>query len=510
MLLEGRGVTPDNRSAESVIRIALYVVRQGLPEDGKHSPARIRSPDSRQFRHPLGRDPQRQQKRRRERPPRVICRFVPLLDVERLPAQPADDASSHADGRTISLDRKRYARKIGHDVCDKRHQWMDRRNRRASSLQCSQFAASQCTAGMKNHPATPFSGRSQTLGAMANLLVGDAKPHNVGLEQVPASARDFRANSLRQLLCLPSGRETRSRYDLINTITSLRKRQRHRASEVSPAHDGDAHLLRTFPNHCPQHNSEAEPRKGHMPCLGPEASTRMTALSQPPLRSLCVPYIVAMAKSVRSRKSSGQSKDPHKGRGKIKTARILSRKLVYKGPVFWITSDRVEEPSGLRVLREVVRHSGSVVVLATQDGPREPLVLLERQYRHAAESYLWELPAGRIDKGEKALAAGKRELLEETGYTARSWKRILHFFASPGFVAETMTVFWARGLKPGRAQPEEDEVIEQHLIPLSKAVNMIQRGTIQDAKTISSVLWLALRPKRKKALNKRFLSDLSP
>ena len=183
-----------------------------------------------------------------------------------------------------------------------------------------------------------------------------------------------------------------------------------------------------------------------------------------------------MAKSKRSRK---------------KSARILSSRTVYRGPVFWVTSERVEEPSGLRVRREVVRHTGSVVVLATTDGVRKPLVLLERQYRHAARSYLWELPAGRIEKGEAPLAAAKRELLEETGYTATRWKRILKFFASPGFVAEPMTVFWARGLKPGPAQPEPDEVIEQRLVPLSKAVRMVLHGGIRDAKTISSVLWLA-------------------
>lgn len=156
-----------------------------------------------------------------------------------------------------------------------------------------------------------------------------------------------------------------------------------------------------------------------------------------------------------------------------------------------MTSERVIEPSGVRVLREVVRHTGSVVILATIDGPREPKILLERQYRHAANSYLWELPAGRIDKGETALAAGKRELLEETGYRAMIWKRILKFYASPGFVAESMTLYWARDLKPGPSQPEADEVIEQRLVPLSKAVEMVRRGTIRDAKTISGVLWLA-------------------
>jgi ADP-ribose pyrophosphatase len=172
------------------------------------------------------------------------------------------------------------------------------------------------------------------------------------------------------------------------------------------------------------------------------------------------------------------------------SARVLSSRLLHRGPVFWVTSERVREPTGVTALREIVRHTGSVVILATEESRVEPLVLLERQYRYAAESYLWELPAGRIDKGEEPVAAARRELFEETGYTARSWKRILRFYASPGFVAEPMTVFWARGLKPGRAQPEPDEVIEQRLISLSKAVNMVLRGTIRDAKTIASVLWL--------------------
>jgi ADP-ribose pyrophosphatase len=172
---------------------------------------------------------------------------------------------------------------------------------------------------------------------------------------------------------------------------------------------------------------------------------------------------------------------------------VLSSREVFRGPVFRVTTDRVLEPGGIRARRDIVRHPGSVVILAVDDTSRPPRVLLERQYRHAAQDYLWELPAGRIDKGESELSGAKRELLEETGYTARRWQRIFRFYASPGFMDETMAVYLATGLRPGSAQPEADELIQQRLVPLAAAVRMVTAGTIRDAKTISSVLWLACR-----------------
>jgi ADP-ribose pyrophosphatase len=118
-------------------------------------------------------------------------------------------------------------------------------------------------------------------------------------------------------------------------------------------------------------------------------------------------------------------------------------------------------------------------------------VLLERQYRYSAEEYLLELPAGRIDLGEKVLAAAKRELLEETGYTARKWRRILHFYPSPGFLNETMTVLLAQSLSAGIANPEADEFIEHELVALDKALKLIRNGLIRDGKTIAAILWFA-------------------
>jgi len=170
---------------------------------------------------------------------------------------------------------------------------------------------------------------------------------------------------------------------------------------------------------------------------------------------------------------------------------VLSSRVSYRGPVFWVTSDEVEEPSGVKVHRDVVRHTGSVVILPVEASGPEPRVLLVEQYRHAAQQYLWELCAGRVDEGESELVAAKRELLEETGYSARVWKRILTFYASPGFVAETMSIYLARNLRSGTAQPEEDEVIELKFLPLTKAVEWVMKGIIKDAKTICGLLWLS-------------------
>ena len=175
-----------------------------------------------------------------------------------------------------------------------------------------------------------------------------------------------------------------------------------------------------------------------------------------------------------------------------KNVKVVSSRSIYRGPAFSVVSDRVREPGGIVVQRDVVRHSGSVVIMAVEEGGKEKRVLLVRQYRYCAGRFLWELPAGRIDEGETALAGGRRELLEETGYTAQKWQKALFFYSSPGFVDETMTVFLARGLRAGKAKPEEDEFISKRLFPLSSLLNMIRKQTIIDAKTIAGVLWLSV------------------
>lgn len=191
----------------------------------------------------------------------------------------------------------------------------------------------------------------------------------------------------------------------------------------------------------------------------------------------------------------------NKKSSKKKPVKILSSRVVFRGPLFQITSDQVKEPSGVTARRDIVRHPGSVVIMAVEAGPKgekqgaksgksEPHVLLEWQYRYAANQFMWELPAGRIDEGEEELPAAKRELLEETGYTAKKWKRVLFYYPSPGFMDETMAVYLATGLTAGQATPEEDESIAHRFFPLSRVTGMILRGTIRDGKTIGAILWL--------------------
>jgi ADP-ribose pyrophosphatase len=141
-------------------------------------------------------------------------------------------------------------------------------------------------------------------------------------------------------------------------------------------------------------------------------------------------------------------------------------------------------------VKDVVRHNGSAVILAVDNSrsKKDPWIVMERQYRHAARQFLWELPAGTLDPGEDPLAGAQRELEEETGYQAKKWKPLVKYFASPGFLAEAMNVFLAEGLVPGHARPEEDEDIEFRLVKLSEIMKMIRKGAILDGKTLSCVL----------------------
>lgn len=184
------------------------------------------------------------------------------------------------------------------------------------------------------------------------------------------------------------------------------------------------------------------------------------------------------------------------------TAQVLKSDVVYEGALFRVVHDRLIEPGGKENERDVVRHNGSVVILAVDNakGKKDPLIVIERQYRHAANQFLWELPAGKLEPNEDPLAGAQRELEEETGYRAKKWKPLVEYFASPGFLGESMKVFLAEGLVAGDAHPEEDESIEFRLVKLSEVLKMIEKGAILDGKTLTSVLLYARQTagKRKK------------
>lgn len=171
-------------------------------------------------------------------------------------------------------------------------------------------------------------------------------------------------------------------------------------------------------------------------------------------------------------------------------ATLLSSKLAYKGRIFSVFSEKVREPGGTTSTRDVIRHYGSVVILAVDESkdPDDPDVILERQYRHAAGEFLVELPAGRVEPGETNLAAAKREMIEETGFRAKRWTLLTKYFASPGFLGEWMRIYLARDIHEGIARPEPDESIEVIKLPLSEALALIADNKIHDGKTLIGLM----------------------
>jgi ADP-ribose pyrophosphatase len=174
--------------------------------------------------------------------------------------------------------------------------------------------------------------------------------------------------------------------------------------------------------------------------------------------------------------------------------KITSTREVYRCRIFHVTEDRAVDPkTGFEIKRSVVRHGGSAVMMAVDDRKR---VLLVRQYRLPAAKYLWELPAGTLDPGEKPLQTARRELIEETGYRARTWRKLASFFVSPGYVTERMTIYLATNLTAGKATPMDDERIEARWFTAPEVDKMIRAGTIDDAKTIVGFLAWRSRPLR--------------
>lgn len=165
--------------------------------------------------------------------------------------------------------------------------------------------------------------------------------------------------------------------------------------------------------------------------------------------------------------------------------KTVSSESIYKGAILNLRRDKVTVSGGGYSYREIVEHNGGAVAVAlTDDGN----VVLVKQFRKPMEKVVTELPAGKIEKGEDPLETMKRELKEETGYTASNLKLMAEFNPSVGYTNETLYIYLATGLVPGKPQPDEHEALEIKEIPLDDAIQMVVNGEITDGKTMTGLL----------------------
>ena len=171
----------------------------------------------------------------------------------------------------------------------------------------------------------------------------------------------------------------------------------------------------------------------------------------------------------------------------------IASKRLHTGKVISLDIDKVRFPDGSTGELEMIRHPGASAVVPFLSDPRgeDPQILLIRQYRYAAGGYLYEIPAGRLDKGEEPRDCAIRELKEETGCTAQQLDHLFTFFTTPGFTDEKIHVFMATGIVAGETKHEADEFLDLQPMLLSRALEMVEVGEIVDAKTALGILYAA-------------------
>lgn len=169
---------------------------------------------------------------------------------------------------------------------------------------------------------------------------------------------------------------------------------------------------------------------------------------------------------------------------------LLESEKIFRGAVFDIERDRLREENGMEIVRDVVRHPGGAGALPLFDDGRVALV---KQYRHPARRELLEIPAGRIEVGETPEECATREVEQEIGFRAGGIEKLAEFYSTPGFCEEKLYVYLATELIPSSQNLDHDELIEIVYLPLAEAVRMVERGEIQDSKTIIALLLAAKR-----------------
>jgi ADP-ribose pyrophosphatase len=170
---------------------------------------------------------------------------------------------------------------------------------------------------------------------------------------------------------------------------------------------------------------------------------------------------------------------------------LVATERLYTGRIVNLDLDTVGFPDGSTGTLEMLRHPGASAVVPFLDDPRadDPRIILIRQFRHAAEGFLWEIPAGRLDPGEEPEACARRELREETGYSAADCRRLVTIHTTPGFTDERIHLFMATGLRAGDHAREADEFVEVHETRWSEALRLVENGEVSDAKTLTALLY---------------------
>ena len=171
---------------------------------------------------------------------------------------------------------------------------------------------------------------------------------------------------------------------------------------------------------------------------------------------------------------------------------LLASTRRYSGRVIHVDHDSVQFPDGSTGLLEMVRHPGACAIVPFLDPPtdRDPRVLLIRQFRHAADGFIWEVPAGTLGPGEAPDDCARRELAEETGCTAAELRRLTTVFTTPGFTDERIHLYLATGLARGALRPDADEFLSVHELAWSEIGRLIRSGEIRDAKTLCTLMYV--------------------
>lgn len=169
---------------------------------------------------------------------------------------------------------------------------------------------------------------------------------------------------------------------------------------------------------------------------------------------------------------------------KAMTTKINKSRLILKGRVFNLFRDNITLVNGVTVDLDVIRHPGAAAIVAMD---HDQNVILIKQYRYAVDDFIWEIPAGTLNANESALSCARRELTEETGFSAKAWEKLSKLIPVPGYSDEQITIFLATDLRPAEQKLDQDEILNIHKIPWREALEMIHNGQIQDAKSISGL-----------------------